>query len=411
MKIDKIILTLGLRVGILTLIAFHSYSNLSAAFGAADKNALAWTASTQIAQPNDPAFSPASLLASAVNFNVWIPLVTTDGANARPSASSIYWGAMLAGAAAPTAQNMQPGGVMDQFETRAKKKMSIYHWGQPWKMNGAFQNFYATWFDNVRAHGSIPLIDWGSWQLGYGPTQADFQLIDVYNGTYDAYIRQWATDAKNWGHPFFLRFDWEMNGTWQFPWAEQINGNQPGDYIKAWRHVHDIFTSVGASNVTWVWCPNVSSPISRPLNQLYPGDAYVDWTCMDGYNKDTTWLNFNQVFNGVGINWIYPTYNELLTVAPNKPIMIGETASLEAGDGGAKKAAWITDALTTQLPKYFPKIKAFVWFNWDDGDPKLTFPIESSQASINAFATGIGSNYYAANVFGNLNTSPIPIPK
>ena len=25
-----------------------------------------------------------------------------------------------------------------------------------------------------------------------------------------------------------------------------------------------------------------------PYDQLYPGNAYVDWTCLDGYNKDGT---------------------------------------------------------------------------------------------------------------------------
>ena len=90
--------------------------------------------------------------------------------------------------------------------------------------------------------------------------------------------RQWATAAKAWGHPFFLRFDHEMNGNWQFPWAELLNGNKPGDYVKAWRHVHDMFTSLGATNVSWVWCPNVSGGSTRPMAQLYPGDAYVDLT-------------------------------------------------------------------------------------------------------------------------------------
>ena len=75
-------------------------------------------------------------------------------------------------------------------------------------------------------------------------------------GTHDAYIREFAEDARDWGHPFFLRFNWEMNGNW-FPWSEGVNGNQPGEYVAAWRHVHDIFTEVGATNATWVWCPNV----------------------------------------------------------------------------------------------------------------------------------------------------------
>ena len=68
----------------------------------------------------------------------------------------------------------------------------------------------------------------------------------MISGKYDSYIPQnVAEDARDWGHPFFLRFDWEMNGNW-FPWSEGVNGNQSGEFVAAWRHVHDIFTSVGA---------------------------------------------------------------------------------------------------------------------------------------------------------------------
>jgi hypothetical protein len=338
-----------------------------------------------------------------------LPMITATRPP-TPTSSSVYWGALVNGLA-PSTANLQPGGPFDTFETRAGKRMSVLHWGQPWKMGGAYQAFYPPWFTNVRQRGSIPLIDWGSWNLGGGPTQPEFTLAAVYSGTHDAYIRQWASAAKAWGYPFFLRFDWEMNGNWQFPWSEQLNGNRPGDYIKAWRHVHDLFAQAGVTNVTWVWCPNISGLTTLPMSGLYPGDAYVDWTCLDGYNKESTWLNFNQVFNGVGVNWVLPSYNETLAVAPAKPLMIAETASLETGDGGAQKAAWITDAFVTQLPTAFPKIKAVLWFNWNDGVPTLTFPIESSQASITAFSSGIRSNYYLSNTFGNLVASPIPPPK
>ncbi len=81
-----------------------------------------------------------------------------------------------------------------------------------------------------------------------------------------------------------MRFNWEMNGRW-FPWSEGVNGNKSGEYVTAWRHVHDIFTAVGANKVTWVWCPNIDpNRIFLDLASQYPGDEYVDWTCLDGYN-------------------------------------------------------------------------------------------------------------------------------
>ena len=88
--------------------------------------------------------------------------------------------------------------------------------------------------------------------------------------------------------------------------------------------------------------------------------------------------------------------------------MIAETSSSE--DGGSK-ADWIRDAFQTQLPTRYPNVKAVVWFNWNDNDPTLDWPIESSQASIDAFQQTVGqSNYYLANIFGTITTSPIPPP-
>jgi hypothetical protein len=339
---------------------------------------------------------------------------------AAPSAAamgpSVYWGALVEGKV-PSTTNLQ--GVFNTFETRSGKKMSIIHWGQPWVMpDGSWGEFQTGYFDNVRNHGSIPMINWASQKLGDGIIQPNFQLRDIYNGTYDAYITRWATAARNWGHPFFLYFDHEMNGWW-LPWAEGktsngtvINGNSSGDFVKAWRHVHDIFTSVGATNVSWVWGPNHMSTSSQypPLSTLYPGDAYVDWTGLSVYNKYNTWAGLNPLLTGSsGQTWFRNSYNEVLSLAPNKPMMLAQWASVEAGDGGAKKAAWITDALTTQIPVNFPKIKAVVWLNWME-TPNETYPIESSPAATAAWAAGIASPVYAANQYASLNKSPIPPP-
>jgi hypothetical protein len=382
----------SLTLGITTTLLLFALTLGGECLGALKISSSAQAAPEQI--------SPAEASAPAAS-KVYLPLIMRSA-----NGSQIYWGAYVESKPPSTAE-LRADGHFGVFEALVKKKLAIIHWGQPWKMNGEYQPFPAEYLSNTRNHGSLPLLDWGSWELNGGATQPAYRLSTITSGQYDSYIRQWAKDAKVWGHPFFLRFDWEMNGDWQFPWSEQINGNQPGDYINAWRHVHHIFTQEGAENVTWVWCPNISGTTTRPMAQLYPGNAYVDWTCLDGYNKySTAWLSFNTVFTGSGIDWLYNSYEEILKVAPSKPLMLGEFASRENGDGGAKKAEWIIDALTVQIPKNFPKIKAVVWFNW-----QASFPIESSTAASNAFAKGISLNYYAKNNFANYNTSPIqPIP-
>jgi hypothetical protein len=327
--------------------------------------------------------------------------VAPDAAPPPPQpVGSIYWGAYIDGVPASMAG-------LDAFESALGKKVSIVHWGQSWGWPPA-NTFQTDRFDKVRNHGAIPMIDWGAWQLGAGTNQPNFRLATIANGNYDSFIRQWAKAAKDWRHPFFLRLGWEMNGNWQFPWSAQLNGNHPADYIAAWKHVHDIFVQQGATNATWVWCPNVSSNQTIPLNQVYPGDAYVDWTCLDGYNQGGTtsdWQTFAQIFSGRDLGGFNPhdSYGEMRTLAPSKPMMIGEVASSERG---GSKAAWIRDMLQT-VPTTYPQIKAVVWFDWNGGDPNLTWPIASSKDSQNAFAGAISSPVYATNAFSGLATSNI----
>ncbi|MCL4352985.1 hypothetical protein M1615_00770, partial [Patescibacteria group bacterium] len=284
----------------------------------------------------------------------------------------------------------------DLFETHAGKKVAILHWGECWSC-GDF-NYQKNQYNTVRSRGAIPFVDWG-------PT--GIKLSNIASGANDAYITSWAQQAAAWKNssnqknPLFLRFAWEMNGSW-FDWGTaqgNPQGNTPQDYINAWRHIHDIFTQQGATNVTWVWCPNTEFTGSVPLAQLYPGDTYVDWTCIDGYNwsqlQNNPWMTFSQVFQ--------QTYTDILKIAPSKPIIIGETASSELG---GSKATWITDMLSTQLPNYFQNIKAFLWFNWNTDN--ADWVIETSSSSQNAFKNGISSSYYATNNFANFNTNPIP---
>ena len=322
---------------------------------------------------------------------VHLPLVLRSPTTAP---ATIYWGAYIEGVPWDMSK-------LEAFEARAGKRVSIVHFGQPWQYRGAMQAFPPTsLLDAIRTHGAIPMINWGSWHLGYGSEQPDYQLSDIYNGRYDAYIRAWAQAAKAWNKPLFMRFNHEMNGWWQFPWSEKLNGNQPGDYVKAWRHVHGIFAAVGATNVTWVWSPNIISAETTPLANVYPGAAYVDWVAMDGYNfgaeQGNKWTPFADVFG--------PTYKELLRLAPGKPMMIAETASSEKG---GSKAAWIKDALEIQLPQHFPEVKAIVWFNWN-AEPGRTWLIESSLPAQEAFRAAIGKPVYATNTFATLTTSPIP---
>jgi mannan endo-1,4-beta-mannosidase len=347
---------------------------------------------------------------------VCLAVALTDGATSAVSVVAspahaqsvktplIYWGATLEGAPSDAAK-------LDAFESSVGKRMSLIEWGAPWKRKGQLLRFQRENFERVRSRGSIPVLTWGSADSCCLEDQPDFQLSTIVDGTYDDYLNQWASDARTWGHPFFLRFDHEMNGWW-WAWNEQANANAPGEFVQAWRHVHDIFVQQGATNVTWVWCPNIVGKLSTPLTELYPGDDYVDWTCMDGYNWGTddnnAWQTFAQVFAGDPSYGVLDTYDQLLNLAPSKPIMIGETA---ASENGGSKAAWIEDMLDEELPDKFPQVKAFVWFGDVSRYPELSWPVTSSDATLVAFREGISSPVYPGNAYATLDVSPIPPPE
>src|SRR5437764_12578835 len=297
--------------------------------------------------------------------------------------------------------------AVSKFEGMAGKPLSIVHFGSPFADCStspcSFYSFPWTPFNNIQAHGSIPFLSWSSQSIPSSLNEPDFQLSDVISGKYDSYISSFAAKARDWGHPFFLRFNWEMNGNW-FPWSEGVNGNQAGQYVAAWRHVHDIFTSVGATNASWVWCPNVDPNNSlQNLSSLYPGDSYVDWSCLDGYNWGTNpsrplgWQSFDQLFGS--------TYSQITnTVAPGKPMALGEFGSTEYG---GSKAAWIQDALS-KIPTNYPKIRAALYF--ERNDDGMDWPIESSSSATSAFASGIQSSAYTSNTYANLPAGPIQPP-
>ena len=119
-------------------------------------------------------------------------------------------------------------------------------------------------------------------------------------------------------------------------------------------------------------------------------------------------MSFTQVFSGDRslVSNSRNSYAEITRLAPGKPLMITEFATVEAGDSGIKKAQWITEALTRSIIRSYPRIKAIVWFNSNDGRG-LSWPIESSQASMDAFAAAIGSRTYLTNVFANLGRGKI----
>lgn len=294
--------------------------------------------------------------------------------------------------------------------------------------------FACNWADSVplivrfmnKAHslGATPLVTWMPTDCrngGFGDVH-DLGLPDILSGKWDAYIKQWASDIGKLPYSVFVRWGHEMNipsYSWAGQYAFGVDGKSfyldaqgggcgltacfgdpnvydgPERYIAAYRHVHDLAAPL-AHNILWVWNPNnrdwplaVAAPWNQ-YNNYYPGDAYVDWIALDGYNWGAEsgngngfWASFNDLF---GADLI-----DLAQRHPTKPQLITEFASVEDPLDANRKPAWILDAYHSA--RNYPLLRVLVWVqdnNFIDAlhHPNPTpvdFRVNSSAASLQAY--------------------------
>jgi Glycosyl hydrolase family 26 len=259
--------------------------------------------------------------------------------------------------------------------------------------------FYPPELEQIGKRGALPMVSWEPWNTDGKPAK----LWAIARGRYDGYLRRSAHLAKLWGKPVMARFAQEMNGSWA-PWEQDHIGSTPRSFVLAWRHVVSVFRQAGASNVIWVWCPNVNTG-RLPFMQYYPGDRWVDWVGLDGFNWGGSigWRSFSEIFAG--------SYEELARET-SKPIVFAETGS---GQTGGDKAAWVRSAFLRELPN-FPRVRAVVWYNAVD---RADFRIDSSAAALRAFRRGIAEPGYQGTRADILATPaalhgrvvPVPVPE
>lgn len=242
-------------------------------------------------------------------------------------------------------------------------------------------SFPATDCNSINSYGGVPMLTWE-------PRLSTTNTLDaISNGNYDSYVTTFAQAAKDWGKLIYLRFAHEMNGNW-YPWDGTHNGGSagPGKYILAWQHVHAIFAQAGATNVKWVWSPNHNSAPGDPWNaaaNYYPGDSYVDWIGLDGYNwAQGSWQTFDQVFSSA-----YSSFSGY-----GKPIMFSEFSCATAET--YSKADWITDAFS-KIKNNYTQAKIFIWFNTNK---ERDWRVNSDVTALNAFKNAVNDSYFRTDL-------------
>ncbi len=284
-------------------------------------------------------------------------------------------------------------GTYDAVEAKAQRNTTLTGYFQGWDGQFRPDAVERSW-----RHGELPIMTWESRPLAAGnndSTEPDYTAAVILSGRYDNYLRKYARDIVDLGLPMGIRLNHEMNGTW-YPWSDGINGNKPGDYVRVWRHVHDIFEQEGANKyVVWVWGPNIVNKLYRERATLaytrsqYPGDAYVDWMGLSGYSRPQYSADYRPTFDY--------TYGKTLTqlrAVSDKPIILAEVGASEVG---GYKPAWVKDFFAGLQRPANADVIGFVWFNLAittiSGGERVTndWRIDSRSDTLAAFRTGLNA--------------------
>jgi hypothetical protein len=290
------------------------------------------------------------------------------------SGKSIALGASPGGAGAygnPPWNNVP----IDSYVQTAGHEPDFVLWFQSWGpySDGVFPEDEA---NDLHRRGYSQVITWVPQDYTTSGDDPGYSLDAILSGRHDAYIQRYARALAAWEHPVYLRPFHEMNGD-TYPYSASKNANTPEKLISAWRKVHQMFIEEGATNVEWVWSPNVGTPSytpRHPMASYYPGDDYVDWLALDGYNwaeaRNLPWYSFDEIYS--------QSYAEI-TAINSKPLMIAEIAShTEPGD----KAAWIS-GMHEAVPTKYPRVKAVSWFH--QNTEGALFRMDTSASSRRAY--------------------------
>lgn len=252
----------------------------------------------------------------------------------------------------------------DLFKTKINKPINylatFVHWGN--------ENQFPSDFSALALKENATLVIF--WEaMDYNnpnPVDPQFSYDQILNNKWDDYINSFAQSAAKYsGNIILVPFE-EANSDY-YPWSGTINGNSPAQHIAAYRYLRSKFNHL--PNVKFGFVVNQESVPNTPENDIglyYPGDAYVDYVGVDGFNFGDPWQNYHEIFDQA---------IQKLSIYP-KPLLIFSLASAP----GPQKAAWISDTLT-EINRN-PQISGWIWFNenkeknwliWSDPDSLRAF--------------------------------------
>ncbi|MCO6478164.1 MAG: hypothetical protein J5I94_16150 [Phaeodactylibacter sp.] len=316
------------------------------------------------------------------------------------------WEGCVVGMYPENGNELLPGGDLhevDDFEAIIGHEVGSVVWFPTWD-----DEFPTEACRQLHNRGIIPHLTWELFWPSVGPNNTRQTgpngyegFNDVLAGKYDDYIDRFARDAKAFDQRVLIRFLHEFNGNW-YVWSGNKNGQAnggPEKVVAVWKYVVDRFKKIGANNVKWLWVPHGPSTdlSTEPWNNVsnyWPGDEYVDWIGLDGYNfypqdpwgGDRPLRDFDNCFRAL---------YDSCAVLGDHPMMIAEFGTGEFQYEGFDKAAWVADAFT-KIKTEYPRLKIFTWFNINK---ELDWRVNSSPEALDAFRKAMADPYYIGSPY------------
>jgi hypothetical protein len=261
--------------------------------------------------------------------------------------------------------------AIEKFENDANKKLALVVFSNDWYHGIAFPEYMANIVKDAEA---MPIIRIGAWQTN-GESLSDagpYTMSNIVNGLLDQPLRWWADDARSFDSPILVDFGYEPNNN-HFPWSKQ----GPEMYVDAYRHLVTLFREQNATNVYFVYHPDLGSNPDN-MKEWYPGDQYIDLILVSAYGED----------EGGTLGVLNDSYHKLTSLSLSKPLGIEEW-----GIGSPEDTKNTLEAL--HQSKY-SRIK--ILSLWNEGPAGgIDRRINKSPEMLDAYRNGISSPYYLSS--------------
>jgi hypothetical protein len=188
--------------------------------------------------------------------------------------------------------------------------------------------------------GATAYITWTDEQGG--------TLAQICAGDEDAYLRREADAVRAYGRVVYIRFAQEFNGNW-FAWS-----GDPVAFVAAWRDIWTVFQDAGATNVRWVWGPDLltnddATQYAAATAPYWPGSKYVNvlGPTMVEFAYQS---NCEVACRMARIGWLHATYDKPVWLAETKVDLAEAKPWLRSLDTTLAIRPWITAVAWSETP-------------------------------------------------------------